>query len=820
MKSVPLKRGLSHLARWWLPVAAIISSLIALSIVNVLGILLHGTQLETEIYLVSTVYFMTTASVLTVSYWLRYGQTGFRQDAVVSVAFFQLFLVSAFMRFYSLTVISNILIPNIATETLVILAVGIPRTVTRKRFGRKQLILLLLGPSLTSLAFLILLLLSPVHYLYSASKTTADLSVHIVAIVAAMIVVLEIRRLHIVQFSKSLTGLCIFAGLQSTGIVLHLLSGVTFDNAWWLSSIFIWLSMLFVAWGMLQDYRWFNRDLRGAFKIIRDGHSTLSSMTQREHASSVIELIPTVFEQSSVFCYTSMNGIDWELELEAMSYSVPMAKMPGLLNLTDSVSVLSETDVTISSSQNSDTASKLMAASGVPYISVIAKAPNGRYHMVGMRERDRVWWERAEITMLRSIATGIGFLAFQRETSVRQSRTVTQLLSMIHATDTLFSLSETDDLYDASVRLVSDGLGFENVAVWKVEGNNMILQSMAWKDRNLGIMKKGAELPPGRGMISQVAQTGVAMLANDVKSEQTYFDPAGSGTKSEYDAPIIHHDKVVAVLDIQSNALNAFNRLDTEVINSMTRLLSVAIETNALKDSLTSRGNLAEARAGLISHDLRNIFQPIRIYMQLLMIDLSKNSTVGANDVDYIRKTLMSIDTATSFLENTLKIMKLKAGSIASSTELNLSRIVEESANLIKLNFGSKNINFKFDIAKDAVLVKGNSLFGEIFSNLFSNSAKYCTGSAVEIVVKAERLNNGSEHLVRVMVSDNGGGISPDRRETLFHRFDTAAKGTGLGLSLVREIVESVDGKIHAEERVPGDYTQGTTFVIDLKSPT
>ena len=43
----------------------------------------------------------------------------------------------------------------------------------------------------------------------------------------------------------------------------------------------------------------------------------------------MIELIPSVFEHSSVFCYTSMNGIDWELELEAMSYSVPMAKMPG-----------------------------------------------------------------------------------------------------------------------------------------------------------------------------------------------------------------------------------------------------------------------------------------------------------------------------------------------------------------------------------------------------------------------------------------------------------------------------------------------------------
>ena len=820
IKSPLLKRWLSYLEHWWFPVAAVISSLIALSIVNALRISMHGTLLETEIDVISTVYFMTTSSALTVSYWLRYGQTGFRQDALAAAAFFQLFLISAFIQFYSLEVIVKGLIPSIASITLVILAVGIPLTVTRKRFSRKQLISLLLLPSLTSLAFLLSVLLNPVHYLYSISNTATNLSIHFVETAAAIIVVLEIRRLHIVQFSKSLTGLCIFAGMQVAGIAIHILSNVTFDAAWWLSSTLIWESLLFVAWGVLQDYRWFNRDLRGSFKIIRDGHATLSSMMQRENASSVIELIPSVFEHSSVFCYTSMNGIDWELELEAMSCIVSMARMPAVLNLTDSVSVLSEADATISSSQNSDAGRKLMAASGVPCISVIAKAPNGRYHMVGMRERDRVWWERAEVTMLRSIATGIGFLAFQRETSVRQSRTVTQLLSMIHATDTLFSLSETDDLYDAAVRLVSDELGFENVAIWKVEDNNLVLQSMAWKDSSLNTVKKGYKLPPGRGMIRQVAQTGVAMLANDVKSEQTYFDPAGSATKSEYDAPIIYHDKVVAVMGTQSNVLNAFNRLDTEVINSMTRLLSVAIETNALKDSLTSRGNLAEARAGLISHDLRNIFQPIRIYMQLLLIDMSKNSTVGANDVDYIRKTLMSIDTATSFLENTLKIMKLKAGSIAASTEINLSKIVEESANLIKLNFGSKNINFKFDIAEDAVLVKGNSLFGEIFSNLFSNSAKYCSGSAVEIVVKAERLNNGSEHIVRVMVSDNGGGISPDRRETLFHRFDTAAKGTGLGLSLVREIVESVDGKIHAEERVPGDYTQGTTFVIDLKSPT
>ena len=601
MKTVLLKRWLSHLVRWWLPVAIFIASIVALLVVDALRLSPHGTLLELEIGVVSTVYFMTMGSVLTVSYGLRYSQTGFRQDVVASVAFFQLFLVSAFLQAYPLTVISEGLIPSIATETLIVLALSVPGTLTRKRFRTQQLILLLLVPSLTSLTFLLFILFHPVHYLDSVSGVGIDLSVHFVEIAAAIILILEVRGLHIVQFSRSMTGLFIFAAMQIAGSAFQMLSSEPFDVAWWLSVIFVAQSLLFVGWGMLQDYRWFNRDLRGAFKIIRDGHSTLSSMTQREHASSVIELIPAVFEQSSVFCYTSMNGIDWELELEAMSYNVPMARMLSVLNLTDSVSVLSEADATISSSQNSDTARKLTAASGVPCIAAIVKAPNGRYHMVGMRERDRIWWERAEITMLHSIATGIGFLAYQRETSVRQSRTVTQLLSMIHATDTLFSFSETDDLYDVTVKLVSDELGFENVAIWKVEGNNMILQSMAWTDRSLSKVKKGYKLPSGQGMISQVAQTGAAMLANDVKSEQTYFDPAGSDTKSEYDAPIIQNNKVVAVMGTQSNVLNAFNRLDIEVINSMTRLLSVAIETNALKDSLTSRWNLAEARAGLIS---------------------------------------------------------------------------------------------------------------------------------------------------------------------------------------------------------------------------
>ena len=408
MKNQFVEKWLRRIAHWWFPVATTLASLIALPILHVLGILPHvtGSIAESETDLVSTVYFMTTASALTVAYWLRYGQTGFRQDAVASAAFLQLFLGSALLPFYPLAVISEILIPNIATEALIILAIGVPRTVMRKRFARKQLILLMIGPTLTSLAFLLLITLNPDRILHASSNRLIDLPTHFLEIAAAVILILEIRQLKLVQFSKSLTGLCVFSTMQAAGVALHELSGSTFDIAWWLSSVFIWQSLVFVAWGMLQDYRWFNIDLRGSFKVMRDGHSTLSSLTHREHPSSVIELIPPVFESASAFCYTSMDGVSWELELEAMSYKTPTERMPRELILTDSVSVLTEANATIFTSQDSDMARKLLAASKISCVSVIAKTTNGRYHMIGMREKDRIWWERAEVTML-SLFTSI-----------------------------------------------------------------------------------------------------------------------------------------------------------------------------------------------------------------------------------------------------------------------------------------------------------------------------------------------------------------------------------------------------------------------------
>jgi signal transduction histidine kinase len=71
----------------------------------------------------------------------------------------------------------------------------------------------------------------------------------------------------------------------------------------------------------------------------------------------------------------------------------------------------------------------------------------------------------------------------------------------------------------------------------------------------------------------------------------------------------------------------------------------------------------------------------------------------------------------------------------------------------------------------------------------------------------------------KIEFSDNGIGVPDDRKKIIFMRGNRelkGAKGMGLGLSLVKKIINVFNSKIWVEDKVKGDYSKGSKFVILL----
>ena len=99
----------------------------------------------------------------------------------------------------------------------------------------------------------------------------------------------------------------------------------------------------------------------------------------------------------------------------------------------------------------------------------------------------------------------------------------------------------------------------------------------------------------------------------------------------------------------------------------------------------------------------------------------------------------------------------------------------------------------------------------QVFQNLIENALKF-GGHPPTVVIGCEVK---AEHAI-FSVRDNGRGIEPRHRETvfgLFNKLDARTEGTGIGLALVRRIIEFHGGRIWVEGATDGE---GAIFYFTL----
>ena len=201
--------------------------------------------------------------------------------------------------------------------------------------------------------------------------------------------------------------------------------------------------------------------------------------------------------------------------------------------------------------------------------------------------------------------------------------------------------------------------------------------------------------------------------------------------------------------------------------------------------------------------------------------------TILSASVDELRRTAPTykeqyrvmnnnINRLIRLLQQILEFRKSETGNLKLRvSEGDLTQFVHRSLDSFRPLMKKKDIQFQISCSPDPF----NAYFDpdkldKILYNLLSNASKYNRAGGLVSV----ELSENKDRTARLVVKDNGPGISVEAQKNLFKRFYEGdyrkfkTIGTGIGLSLVRDLVVLHHGTITVES----EEGKGTLFIVNF----
>lgn len=253
--------------------------------------------------------------------------------------------------------------------------------------------------------------------------------------------------------------------------------------------------------------------------------------------------------------------------------------------------------------------------------------------------------------------------------------------------------------------------------------------------------------------------------------------------------------------------------------------------TDRLRASI-SRLRDAERRAAIgdiarqVNHDVRNGLTPIRNVVHHLA-EVARNSPADLPGVFLDRQRTLdaSVDYLHSLAGNYARLsprLERCACDVAASVRELLNRLPESDRSRVRAAV-APNLP---PVNADPVALR------RILENVVTNALESIEPNRGQLTISARdectqgtgaadggsgehaetRATRGSR-TVRIVVADNGHGMTSDEMSKIFDDFyTTKARGTGLGLSIVRRLVNDLGGRINVDSQPD----EGTRFTIEL----
>ncbi|MGE3509839.1 MAG: ATP-binding protein [Vicinamibacterales bacterium] len=208
-----------------------------------------------------------------------------------------------------------------------------------------------------------------------------------------------------------------------------------------------------------------------------------------------------------------------------------------------------------------------------------------------------------------------------------------------------------------------------------------------------------------------------------------------------------------------------------------------------------------------LAHEIKNPLTPIQLSAERLRRNFAGGPPGAQALVDECTSTIVGeVESLKGLVDEFSQFARMPA---PRTVPTDLHRLILDTLALYDGLF--TKIRIAHDFASDLPLVRIDpEQIRRVIINLIDNAVEAMERTGLIVVETARDATNG---VVRVVVADNGPGISPAEREKLFlPYYSTKRRGSGLGLAIVRRIIAEHGGSIDVSDNRP----HGTRFTIEL----
>jgi signal transduction histidine kinase len=406
---------------------------------------------------------------------------------------------------------------------------------------------------------------------------------------------------------------------------------------------------------------------------------------------------------------------------------------------------------------------------------------------------------------------------------------VMQLATSAEVARVATSIRELDELLIAVVRLIGRAFELHQVSIYLLD------DSRQWATAATPPGQAGGEDPAavanrvqvgGPTLVGQVAADGCLRVVNPDQAvspgaERDLQEALTPPVACELAIPLSSQNRVLGVLDLQSNRSNDFGEDEQVLYQSLADQICIAIENarayEVERETVERLQELDRIQARFLtnmSHALRTPLTSIIGFSRVLLKELDGPlNEVQRADLSAIHESGRQL---LGLINDMLELSHLELGTAAfSPSDVDLAEIIEGVMATTRALARDKSIQVYEQVPADLpTLYTDGQRVRQVILALLSNAVKFTERGSIHL-----RVTNDNAH-VTISVSDSGIGIPREEREQIFA--DTRngeqagdADVPGFGLAISRRVVEKLGGQIWVEN-VAGSGSR-LTFTLPIR---